>query len=261
MNKLQEILQGWRDGARGAYRLVKFRRQIPLGDYLDVSKLSLFARVFPYTAVSYARLNNVYTLAEKVSKDSIEGAFVECGVWRGGCSAVMATVAERERTHRYTYLFDSFRGMPEPGPNDDPSVIDAPEGKFGGKAIPMGADAVSMGEVADLLFRKLKLAPTVVKLVEGWFQDTVPRAGRWIGPIAILRLDGDNYESTKVCFEHLYGNVVVGGYVIIDDFGSKPGCRLAVDEFRTANGISDELRRIDSTGVFFKKSSPLRGAA
>ena len=260
MNKLQEILQGWRDRARGAYRLVKFRRQIPLGDYLNLPKLSLFARVFPYTAVNYARLNNVYTLAEKVSKNAIEGAFVECGVWRGGCSAVMATIAERERAHRCTYLFDSFQGMPEAGPKDA-SITDAPEGRYRAKPIPKGVDAVSTGEVAALLFRKLKLAPTQVKLVEGWFQDTVPQARRWIGPIAILRLDGDNYESTKVCLEHLYDNVVAGGYVIIDDFGSKPGCRIAVDEFRTANGLSEELHWIDRTAVFFKKSSPLRGAA
>lgn len=62
----------------------------------------------------------------------------------------------------------------------------------------------------------------------GWFQDTVPGAN--IDQIALLRLDGDLYESTLVCLQHLYPRVVSGGWVIVDDYGL-PGCREAVNQF------------------------------
>ena len=67
-------------------------------------------------------------------------------------------------------------------------------------------------------------------MVKGWFQDTLPEYKGNVGKIALLRLDGDWYESTRCCLENLYGNVVAGGWVIADDY-QLPGCRRAVDEF------------------------------
>jgi O-methyltransferase len=82
----------------------------------------------------------------------------------------------------------------------------------------------------------------------GWFQDTVPAAAEKIGPIALLRLDGDRYDSTKVCLESLYSNVRRGGIVVIDDYGQFEGCRRAVDEFTSKMPIPFMLHRIDCTG-------------
>ena len=61
----------------------------------------------------------------------------------------------------------------------------------------------------------------------GWFHETV--ASMMQTPIAVLRLDGDLYESTKVCLEHLLPLVSPGGWVIIDDFDLS-GARKAVLE-------------------------------
>ena len=71
------------------------------------------------------------------------------------------------------------------------------------------------------------------------------KAAPAIGPIAILRLDGDWYASTKICLEHLYDQVVSGGFVIVDDYGTYEGCRKAVDEFLAARGLHVFLSHVD----------------
>ena len=98
-------------------------------------------------------------------------------------------------------------------------------------------------------------SPTTLQNIvikKGWFQDTLPRAKSEIGKVAILRLDGDWYESTKCCLDNLYENVSPGGYVIIDDYGYWEGCRQALDEFLHARKIGIELREIDHDGRYFQ---------
>jgi O-methyltransferase len=87
----------------------------------------------------------------------------------------------------------------------------------------------------------------------GWFQDTVPAAAREIPKIAILRIDGDWYDSTKVCLEHLYDLVSPNGYVIIDDYNTFSGCHDAVDEFRASRHITSPIENVDDECVQFRK--------
>ena len=115
----------------------------------------------------------------------------------------------------------------------------------------VGRFAASVKDVEGILFSRLKINRDSVHIVKGWFQDTLPAFKDEIGPIAILRLDGDWYESTKCCLEHLYEQVVPGGYVIIDDYGCWGGCRIATDEFLENTGL--ELQVIDQKGRFFQK--------
>jgi hypothetical protein len=93
----------------------------------------------------------------------------------------------------------------------------------------------------------------LIKVTVGWFQDTVPNAGSSMGPIALLRLDGDWYDSTKVCLNHLYGKVSRYGVIVVDDYGHFDGCRKAVDEFIAQLGIPVLLNHIDYTGRFWSK--------
>jgi hypothetical protein len=74
-----------------------------------------------------------------------------------------------------------------------------------------------------------------------------------VGPVAILRLDGDWYASIKVCLESLYGNVVSGGFVVVDDYGVYEGCTRAVDEFLDRNGINVFLHQVDEGCAYFIK--------
>ena len=85
----------------------------------------------------------------------------------------------------------------------------------------------------------------------GWFRDTLPAAP--IDRIAVLRLDGDMYESTHLALTHLYSKLSRGGFVIVDDYGALPNCRLAVEDFRLAHRIIDPIVKVDWKGVFWRK--------
>ena len=90
-----------------------------------------------------------------------------------------------------------------------------------------------------------------VKFLEGWFRDTLPTAP--VEKLAVLRLDGDLYESTILALDSLYPKLSPGGFVIIDDYILE-FCRKAVEDYRAKHGITDEMIQIDRTAVFWKKS-------
>jgi O-methyltransferase len=101
-------------------------------------------------------------------------------------------------------------------------------------------------------FRRYGLLDEQVLFLEGWFRDTLPAAP--IERLAVLRLDGDLYESTIQALECLYDRLSVGGYVIVDDYGNVAGCRQAVHDFRAARGIADPIQPIDWAGVYWRRS-------
>lgn len=210
-------------------------------DALNFKKLILFEKVYPYTMVSYKGLSNIYDLSKLIEKEKKRGAFVECGVWKGGCTAIMAFIAERAKSNRKVWLFDSFEGLPEPTDKDGLLAK-----KFVGECLALLEDVKE-------IFSKLKINNENIIIKKGWFQDTLPEAKSKIGPIAILRLDGDWYESTKSCLDNLYDNVICEGYIVIDDYGHWEGCRKAVDEFLRKRKLNPSLIKIDYTGIYFQK--------
>jgi len=202
--------------------------------------------------VSYSRLKNVYELAENVESAGVQGAFVECGVWKGGCAGVLAHVAKKAGCRRKTWLFDSFEGLPEPGPMDGDHAREYSRGRSSGRLRSVER-CVGRVDHVKRLFEKLRIDPSSVVIKTGWFQDTLPNVGAEIGPISLLRIDGDWYESTKCCFDNLYSHVVHGGFIIIDDYGHWEGCKKAVDAFLQAKNLRVNLLPIDYTGVYFVK--------
>jgi hypothetical protein len=94
-----------------------------------------------------------------------------------------------------------------------------------------------------------------VKFLKGWFKDTLPLAP--IERLALMRLDGDYYESTWDALNNLYDKLSIGGFVIIDDYGedSWTYCRKAVDDFRRERGIADPLVRVDKPCSFWRKTA------
>jgi O-methyltransferase len=108
-------------------------------------------------------------------------------------------------------------------------------------------------------FRKFGLLDDRVRFLKGWFRDTLSQAP--IKAVAVLRLDGDMYESTMDALTHPYPKLSVGGYVIIDDYGTIPACRKAVDDFRESHGIRDEMREIDWTGIYWQRRSGMERVA
>jgi predicted O-methyltransferase YrrM len=175
-----------------------------------------------------------------VVERDIPGDVVECGTARGGSAALMGLTLERLGAPRTLWVFDTFEGIPPPTADDpDEEIARLYTGSFRG----------DRAEVEALFGRLGILART--RLVKGLFQDTVPAAA--VGAIAVLHLDGDWYESVKVCLDHLYDRVSPGGVIQIDDYGHWEGARKAVDEFMSRRAIAAPLRYVDYTGRQFVK--------
>lgn len=211
--------------------------------------------IMPYTLVGIGGLEASYKAVKEVNRKRIEGDVIELGVARGGCAALMGKAIfdgdEPNPMARNLWLFDSFEGLPEPT-NDD---FDSKGGTTGDhvRPLPKGSCLGTLPEVRQLLIGFYKLPESSINFVQGWFQDTIPVTTQKIEKIAILRIDGDWYESTKVCLEGLYDKVVDGGVVIIDDYQSCYGCEKAVDEFVTNRSLNVKITLDGRGGCYFLK--------
>jgi O-methyltransferase len=178
-----------------------------------------FLSVYPYTQVNFTRQQNLVRLAGIVERENVAGACVECGVLDGGTAALVADATKNSA--RPVHLFDAWEGLPQATAEDGP---DGP--RWHGQVV---GSPRRVRNVMD----KLRIAPTRVIVHRGWFQETFPHAG--IPQIALLHVDCDFYEATKLCLERWWKHISPGGFVQFDDYDSFQGCRKAVDEFLTAN--------------------------
>lgn len=230
-------------------KMTKVCARVPMRRWANISRTIDIFRVLPNTMVPPARLMNAYDCMLFVEERGIEGDVAECGVWEGGCIGLMALASDRVGGRRRFHLFDSFVGLPEPTEQD--ADISGPKT---GELTPVGACVGAREPAEKLFYDVLRIDRKQAAFHEGWFQETVPHAAQSIESLAILRIDGDWYESTKVCLDGLYDRVVNGGFVIVDDYGTFIGCRQAVDEFLADRGIDQHiLIPIDAEGVYFRK--------
>lgn len=198
------------------------------------------------TMIGSKRLDNIQACVMDVIHRRVPGDFIETGVWRGGaCIFMRAILQVFKDSTRQVWLADSFQGLPKPNsklyPKDEGDTLwSFPE------------LAVSLEQV-KANFAKYNLLDDQVKFLVGWFRDTLPRIPAEC--FAVIRLDGDMYESTMDALQNLYPKLSVGGYVIIDDYGAIPACKEAVEDFRERHNISDKLSAIDWTGVFWQRSN------
>jgi O-methyltransferase len=220
-------------------------------DEVTPAELVKFARISRYTRVPMNGLKALCECIRSVEARRIDGAFVECGVWRGGTAALLVDGAGRQS--RPVWLFDSFQGMPEATEHDDCGRSDALSGgRRGGRLVSTGTNVATKEYFQFLAGTRLELDMASVHVVEGWFQETLPRVNKDIGPIALLRLDGDFYESTKVILEQLYEQVAPGGVVLVDDYHSFSGCKKAIDEM-LGDRTRDFVHIPGKHGVWFIK--------
>lgn len=198
-----------------------------------------------HTMIGRKRLENVQYCVETVLAENIKGDLIETGIWRGGaCIFMQGILKAYGATDRNIWAADSFEGVPPPTWLED-------EG-FDISARVLPVLAVSLDEVKEL-FSRYGLLDENVKFLKGWFKDTLKSAP--IEQLAILRLDGDLYESTMDALISLYDKVTPGGFVIVDDYGSCPPCKRAIDDFRSQRGIADTLHIIDVQSVYWRKGS------
>ncbi|MCT7955682.1 TylF/MycF/NovP-related O-methyltransferase [Laspinema palackyanum] len=201
----------------------------------------------PYTMLSELRLYSLFSLTKTLCLQNIPGNIVECGVAGGGSTALMAAVMKRySKQPRWLYACDSFEGMPTPTAEDKHNGIPAEATGWGTGTC--AAPETSVREICTQLG-----VINGVKLIKGYFQDTLPKMQNPMGMIALLHIDGDWYESTQTILQNLYDRVVNEGVIQVDDYGYWDGCRQAVHEFETQRQIKLEIKPIDNTGVWFVK--------
>jgi O-methyltransferase len=205
------------------------------------------------TMVGLKRLTNVQECVRQVIADRIPGDLIETGVWRGGTAILMRALLDvYDDRERKVWVADSFAGLPTPDPDRYPadkqfaSLLDQnPSSQDSLDFLAVPVDDVRRN------FDRYGYLDERVYFVEGWFKDTLPALSgrRW----AVLRLDGDLYESTIQALKNLYPGLSEGGFAIVDDYGAVGACRKAVEDYRAANGIDAEIQEIDSTGIFWRK--------
>lgn len=221
-------------------------------NYESISQMALYRleRIGSMAFSTFTTIKNTYLCAKHLAENNVEGCYIECGVANGSQVGAMCLALEDAHRTRAVHLFDSFEGIPYAGPNDadqpgiGPFVMDQNK--------PLRERLVSSGvsgSSQDAVEKRLYLWGFSKNLHyhKGWFQDTLP-AQVPEEPIALLRLDGDLYESTECCLTHLADRVVKGGIIIIDDY-ALPGCRKAVDEYLAAHSLNPTIESVPESTV------------
>jgi hypothetical protein len=193
--------------------------------------------------IGMKRLNNIQFCIESVVKNKVDGDFIETGVWRGGACIFAKSLFNILDKNRTVWVADSFEGLPKPNTTLYPE--DA-----GNDLYSLEQLRISVDQVKDN-FRRFNLLDDKVKFLKGWFKDSLPTAP--IEKLAIIRLDGDMYESTMDGLVNLYHKLSSGGFIIIDDYGTIPACKKAVHDFRDKHGITEEIIDIDGSGYYWQK--------
>ena len=231
-------------------RLIRYRVDLDGATDVGISRRALDraeGRDWPAdgeTMIGFRRLDNLEMCIRNVLKDGVPGDLIECGVWRGGATIFMRAALEAfGNTDKLVWVADSFQGIPIPDTKNYPA-------DRGDLLWTFDELAVSVDEVKSN-FARYDLLDDRVRFLEGWFKDTLPSAP--VGQVSVLRIDGDLYQSTIEALRNLYPKVASGGYVIIDDFGAIEACAQAVRDYRAANAITEEIRSIDWTGVYWCK--------
>jgi O-methyltransferase/8-demethyl-8-(2,3-dimethoxy-alpha-L-rhamnosyl)tetracenomycin-C 4'-O-methyltransferase len=197
------------------------------------------------TMIGLTRLRHLRQCVELVLRDSVPGDFIETGVWRGGaCIFMRAILFAYGVRDRRVWVADSFAGLPPPTPEQFPADT-------GSWLHTVEMLAVSLDDV-HRNFMKYGMLDDQVVFLKGWFKDTLPNAA--IERLAVLRLDGDMYESTMDALTALYHKVSECGFVIIDDYNLPP-CREAVTDFRASRHIVEPIEAIDLNASFWRKSA------
>jgi hypothetical protein len=197
-----------------------------------------------HTLNGLKQLDHLQQCIESILHENVAGDLIETGVWRGGsCIFMRAVLAAYGVQDRSVFVADSFEGLPPSNPAQFPADVEELERLN-------WLFAVSQAEV-EANFRNYGLLDEQVVFLKGWFKDTLPQAP--IEKLAILRLDGDLYESTMQALQHLYPKLSDGGFCIVDDYYHFASCRAAVDDYRAQHGIQTPLNRVDWKCTYWRK--------
>lgn len=199
-----------------------------------------------HSMIGPQRLRNLRTLMERTLNEGVTGDYIETGVWRGGaCILMRGALAAHGVRDRKVIVADSFEGLPRPDGDKYPDDRRDTAFAFSELAIPV--DEVKKN------FASYNLLDDQVIFLKGFFKDslpTLPADSRF----ALIRLDGDMYESTMDALTHLYDKLSKGGFAIIDDYGGLKNCAKAVHDFLDERGLRVDLHKVDDSCVWWQKA-------
>lgn len=191
-------------------------------------KVPILNRCLPFTGIGKGGLIDNLLAAHYVELNDIKGDIVEAGVHMGGSIATLS-LSLTSGANRKFWCYDTFSGMPEPGQFDSAHARNI----FSQHARDDGSSnwcETSLEVVKENLV-SLRTPFEKFEFVVGKVEETLKIKSNLPTQIAILRLDTDWYESTKIELEVLFPLVSTGGVVIIDDYGKWSGSKKAVDEY------------------------------
>ena len=244
-------------GPRVGWSPRRSRKVAALPPDFDQLTVRIIHAVNEFTMTSPERIAVLVQAVRFVVENCIEGAIVECGVWRGGSTMAAAlTLKELGDETREIYLYDTFAGMSAPTDADVDISGASAQRKFGDRKTSDESSTwclSTLDETRENVF-STDYPGNRFHFVEGKVEDTIP-AHIPSGPIALLRLDTDWYESTKHELVHLFPLLAENGPLIVDDYGHWQGQKRAVDEYFSENNLRIFLSRIDYTGRIGIKTS------
>jgi len=227
------------------YQLVS--NGVPVTD-LTAQDSEILQRIAGYTMTSVERQATLVSAVRYLVRRRVEGCIVECGVWRGGSSmAVALTLLQEDAAERDLYLFDTFEGMTPPTDADKTADGTLAQTYLDDDIRKQGYWCVAGIEDVQRNMVSTTYPKGRMHYIKGPVESTIPDQSP-SGPIALLRLDTDWYESTHHELVHLFPRLVEGGILIIDDYGHWEGARKAVDEYLSGLPTAYYLHRIDGTG-------------
>jgi len=197
----------------------------------------------PYTGLPRDRLGGFYEFVRE--RVRVPGAVVQCGVTNGGSAVILWHACGGGQ--RDLWMFDSWEGLPEPGAEDGGKA----SAKYIHRMQAYGHWCKGYIGKAQEIARLGKVPKRQAHLVKGWFADTLPAMAKDIGPIAMLHLDADWYQSTLDCLKWLYPLLVPGGLLMLDDYGYWEGCKVACQEY----GIDQLLTVTPPSGAWMIKEA------
>jgi len=218
-------------------------------EYIEDSFIQLYKKYCDLSMVPWQGMHDSYQAAKYLSLNSIEGEIVECGVYKGGCLGLISetiNLFNKGLNDRKFYLFDTFEGMSDPT-SDDYKIFEKDAlytlKRFKEQKREDGSSDNARGELHEVKDTILKANKNLdnFKFIKGMVETTLKDEKNIPEKIALLRLDTDFYESTKIELEILFSKLVKGGILIIDDYGHWSGANKATNQFFSKNkfkGIS-----------------------
>ncbi len=218
-----------------------FRAKDLIFNVKNIKYYFIYRKFIKYTMIP----KNIYVHNLLLARQTLNtpGAVVECGTWRGGMIGGIATMLG----NRNYFLLDSFEGLPPAKEIDGDAAIKWQNDKLSPLYFDNCTADISLAQEAMRISKAQN-----VTIHKGWFSDTL----RLIPPtteIAILRLDGDWYDSTMDCLNKLFPLVRKNGVVIIDDYYAWSGCRKAVHDYLSKNNIDTCIYQYNNSVAYIKK--------